>query len=158
MKPPYIFDSSSMHVLRNYYPDQFPTFWKRFGDGIAAGHIRSVREVMNELETLQKGMWIWDWVKANKEIFAMPTDEETTFVGTIFSVPHFQTLVGRVQTLKGRPVADPFVIASAKCNAGCVVTEESNKANAAKIPNVCDHFKIPCTNVQGFMEQNGWTF
>ncbi len=158
MKPPYIFDSSSMHVLRNYYPAQFPTFWSRFEDAIKAGHVKSVREVFNELETLQKGMWIWDWVRDNKELFTTPTDDETNFVGTIFGVPHFQTLVGRIQTLKGRPVADPFVIASARCNGGCVVTEESNKPHASRIPNVCEHFDIAWTNVQGFLEQNGWAF
>ena len=157
MASSYIFDSSSMHVLRNYYPEQFPSFWKRFENAVEVGRVK-VREVYNELENLQKGMWIWDWVQANKALFPMPTDDETKFVGQIFKVAHFRSLVGQIQTLKGRPVADPFVIAAARVCGGCVVTEESKKPNAARIPNVCDHFKIDYTNVKGFMERNGWKF
>ena len=32
------------------------------------------------------------------------------------------------------------------------------KKNAAKIPNVCEHFGVHCTNVEGFMERESWTF
>jgi hypothetical protein len=155
----HIFDSSSLKVLRNYYPAQFPTFWGRFHQAIADGRIVSAREVYNELQYVVKGTWIWDWAQSRKEIFPMPTDDETQFVGEIFKVQHFQTLVGLQQQLKGRPVADPFVIASAKCcKDACVVTEEVLKPNAAKIPNVCEHFDIQCTNVEGFLKQNGWEF
>ena len=80
------------------------------------------------------------------------------FVSQIFSVPHFQALVPEKSQLDNRPCADPFVIARAKIINGCVVTEEKWKPNAAKIPNVCEHFGIDCTNLQGFMEREGWTF
>lgn len=60
--------------------------------------------------------------------------------------------------LRGTPVADPFVIAAANVKTGVVVTEERLKPNAAKIPNVCQHFKIPCTNLEGFMSQQSWSF
>jgi len=39
-----------------------------------------------------------------------------------------------------------------------VVTEEIKKEHAAKIPNVCEHFKVPCVNMEGFLVQNGWQF
>jgi hypothetical protein len=87
-----------------------------------------------------------------------PTVEEGQFVVEIFGVPHFRSLVGELQRLKGRPVADPFVIASARVRGGSVVTEEANKPSAAKIPNVCEHFGIHWTNVEGFPNQVGWTF
>ena len=39
---------------------------------------------------------------------------------------------------------------------------KANKAlftpNAAKIPNVCAHFKIPCIDLEEFMHQQGWAF
>ena len=60
--------------------------------------------------------------------------------------------------LTGIPCTDPFVIAKAKFVDGCVATEEKQKKNAAKIPNVCERFEIDCTNLQGFMEREGWTF
>jgi hypothetical protein len=55
-------------------------------------------------------------------------------------------------------VADPFVIACAKIHDGTVVTEEQFKPNAAKIPNVCQHFNIPCVDLEGFMKQQAWSF
>ena len=56
------------------------------------------------------------------------------------------------------PIADPFVIACAKIKNGTVVTEEQLKPNAAKIPNVCAHFNVPCIDLERFMQQQGWTF
>ena len=52
----------------------------------------------------------------------------------------------------------PFIVAAAKVINGCVVTEESKKPNAPNIPNVCEYFNIECTNLQGFMEREGWKF
>ena len=79
-------------------------------------------------------------------------------VAEIFGLRHFQNLVGERPRLTGKPVADPFVIASARVRRGCVVTEEALKKNAAGIPNVCDHFSIPWTNLEGFMERHDWRF
>ncbi len=101
---------------------------------------------------------IWKWVKEHKAMFALPGADESTFVGEIFKVPHFKALVGEQQRLKGSPVADPFLVASARCCDGCVVTEEKLKPNAAKIPNVCDHFGVNYTNVLGFLKQKNWKF
>ena len=157
MTAPYVFDTNSISVLKNYYPDQFPTFWKRFQNAIAVGTVVSCREVFNELKGLQKG-WVFDWANENKPMFRTPTDDETNFVGKIFSVPHFLTLVGEEQQLRGKPVADPFVIAAACVFGGCVVTEEAFKPKAAKVPNVCGHFGVHCTNVEGFLKKNNWTF
>ncbi|MCP4488071.1 MAG: DUF4411 family protein [Gammaproteobacteria bacterium] len=67
--------------------------------------------------------------------------------------------MGGKQQLRGTPVADPFVIACAgvKQN-GVVVCEESFRKNAAKIPNVCAHFDVPCINLKQFMQQQNWAF
>jgi hypothetical protein len=157
VKAPFIFDTNSISVLKNYYPEQFPTFWQRFDDAVADGTVVSCREVFNELKGLQKG-WLFDWSQTNKAMFRIPTDEETTFLGEIFKIGHFQTLVGQEQQLRGKPVADPFIVAAGKVFKGCVVTEELLKPNASKIPNVCQHFEIDYTNVQGFMKAKGWTF
>jgi hypothetical protein len=160
MKSAYIFDSSSIRVIGNYYPDHFPSFWVQFEQAVTNGEVRSVREVYKEL-SLQVAVTekeIWKWVKEHKAMFLSPAADETTFVGEIFKVAHFKSMVGEQQRLKGSPVADPFLIASAKCCGGCVVTEEGKKPNAAKIPNVCDHFGISYTNVLGFLKQKKWKF
>ena len=116
-----------------------------------------MREVYNELEKFSDS-WLSGWVKKNKRLFVTPSAEETAFVAEIFAVPHFHMLVTETQRLKGQPVADPFVIASAKIRDGTVVTEEIKKEHAAKIPNVCEHFKVPCVNMEGFLVENGWQF
>jgi len=158
MSPPYLFDSSSIRVLNNYYAERFPSFWQRFDEAVADGRVLSVREVYHELGFQLSGKWIWSWIELHKHMFLQPTGAEAAFVGEIFAVPHFQAIVGELQRLKGRPVADPFVIASARVRSGCVVTEEANKPNAAKIPNVCEHFGIDWTNVEGFLHHVDWTF
>ncbi len=94
----------------------------------------------------------------HRVLFAQPGPRETVFVGEIFEVAHFRTIVGKRQLQRGQPVADPFLVAAAKVLEGCVVTEEKLRPNAAGIPSVCEHFDIDCTNVEGFLERHGWTF
>ena len=45
-----------------------------------------------------------------------------------------------------------------KVKGGTVVTEEKLKPNAAKFPNVCAHFQVPCINLEIFMQTMGWSF
>ena len=117
-----------------------------------------MREVRRELESYERHPHLLDWVKDHGHIFLSPRPAEMQFVSNIFSVRHFQTLVSTKNRLLGQPCADPFIIAKAHFIGGCVVTEESRKPNAAKIPNVCEHFEIDYTNLQGFMKREGWTF
>ena len=145
-------------MLGNYYPDRFPSFWTEFNKAADNGHIVSVREVLRELENQITKPWLRDWIDGRRRLFEAPSDEETEFVREIFSVRHFQALVGQKQRLKGTPVADPWVIACARARGWCVVTEEEHRPNAAKIPNVCEHFEIPCLGLEGFLEDRDWRF
>jgi len=154
----HIFDTSSFRVLEHYYPGRFPSLWKLLDEAAEAGGLVSVREVYKELEFLAREDWFRTWVREHRKIFLPPTAEEAEFLRQIFAVKHFQTLVGEKQRLKGQPVADPFVIAAARVRQACVVTEEAMKPNAAKIPNVCQHFGVRCTDVEGFMTECGWQF
>jgi len=155
---PYVFDTSAFIIIGHYYPDQFPTFWNRFNAAVDAGEIVSVRETLNELSTKASRPWLADWVKNNSNIFQVPHAEEMRFVKEIFLIPHFQMLVSGKALLTGRPAADPFIIAAAKVLGGTVVSEETKKPNAARIPNVCEHFGIPCLTVEGFLAEKKWTF
>ena len=154
----YVFDTNSFRVLGNYYSEQFPTFWEKFNRAVAIGKRASVREVYRELGFQVHHIHLLDWVEGQKDIFLLPNTVEMRFVSEIFSVSHFLTLVNQRSLLEGLPCADPFIIAKAQFIDGCVVTEEKWKQNAAKIPNVCKHFGIDCTNLQEFMEREGWTF
>jgi hypothetical protein len=67
-------------------------------------------------------------------------------------------MIGVKQQLKGSPVADPFLVARGALLGANFVTEEALKPNAAKLPNVCEHFGVRSTNVQGFLVEVGWRF
>ncbi len=152
----YVFDSSPfINAFNHYYPETFLTFWKNFFQYIEDDRIVSVRSVKTELK--DRGDALSDFVK-KYDIFTMPTDEETDFVATIFSNGHFRELISQKARLSGKEVADPYVIAKAKIINACVVTQEKHKPNAAKIPNVCEHFSISCVNLEEFMKQEGWVF
>ena len=154
----YVFDSSSLIVLENYYPDRFPTFWKHLTALASDSRLQSVSEVWKELDHHNTRDFLLDWVKARQGLFSTPNAGETAFVAGIFAVTKFQALVKPKHRLKGSPVADPWVIARAAELKGTVVTEESNDPKAIRIPAVCSHFTIPCTNVEGVMAHEGWKY
>ncbi len=156
----YVFDSNSlMNLFWHYYPERFPTLWEKFDALVSGGKLISVREVYNEIGSSEDSLGAW--AKKHKNVlFLESTVEELQFVAEIFQVQnfHFQAMVRKQERLQGKPVADPFVIARARILDAFVVTQEKNTEKAAKIPNVCDHFKIPCINLEGFMEKENWTF
>lgn len=154
----YVFDANSFIVIGHYYPQQFPTFWKKFDQAVKIGKVVSVREVFRELDKKATEDHLLDWIKLHKSIFVTPSATEMQFTSQIFSVRHFQMLLPNRKRLGNNPFADPFIIALAKVMNYCVVTQESEKPHAAKIPNICDYFDVEWTNLQGFMEREGWSF
>ena len=154
----YVFDSDSLiNLFRYYYPERFPTLWEKFNTLVSEGELTSVREVFNEIGSSEDPLGTW--AKEQKNVlFLESTVEELKFVSEIFQVKHFQAIIRKQERLKGKPVADPFVIARAKISGACVVTQEKKTDNAAKIPNVCDQFGIRWTNLEGFMKEENWIF
>lgn len=154
----YILDTNVFRVLDHYFPTRFPTFWEEFDHLVDSGEIVSVREVRRELENQPIRSHLETWVNENRVVFMLPEPPETEFVADIYSVPHFQQNVSRKNRLRAHPVADPFVIAAACIKQGFVVTEETLKPNAARIPNICQHFDVPCICLEELMEKEDWTF
>ena len=154
----YVFDTNCFIVIGHYYPEQFPSFWERFNQAVEIGKIISVREVLRELDGEATEDHLVEWIELHKRIFATPSVAEMQFTRQIFSVPHFQASLPDRNRLRNNPFADPFIIALAKVMNYCVVTQESEKPHAAKIPNICNHFDVDWTNLQGFMERENWSF
>lgn len=156
----YVFDTSSLVVLfRNFYPENFPSLWKKFNQSVAHGQYVSVKEVKLEIESYPETDYLKEWSKQHKRFFLFPSDEETQFISEMFKEnPHFKNLINSKNILGGKPVADPFVIAKAKVFNSCVISEEKLKENAAKIPNVCKEFKIPHKSLKQFMKTERWEF
>lgn len=154
----YVIDTNSLNVLRNFYPETFPSFWEQFDGLVADGGLISVEEVLKEVRQLVDAPHVTDWADQHSEMFEPPTEEEMEHVAEIFSVRHFQQLISKDKLLRGGHVADPWLIARARAIGGCVVTEEKLKPNAAKIPNVCQHFGVGCRSMQGLLSDQGWRY
>nr|VFK39116.1 MAG: protein of unknown function (DUF4411) [Candidatus Kentron sp. TC] len=154
----YVFDSGPLILLfRHYYPERFPSLWKRFHEMVVDGRITSTREVRRELEEQEDALS--GWCKNNGHVFVTPGAGELAIVREIFEVKHFRAMIRKQERLQGKPVADPFVIARAKfLGDACVVTSEKMTDNAAKIPNVCEKLEVGWTNLEGFMERERWRF
>ena len=158
MSTAYVLDTNSFRVFGNYYPESFPSFWDGIEKLVADGLLVSCREVAKELELQSSSEHLNAWVDSHPHLFLDPTRAEMEYVAQIFRVPHFRQLIGVKQQLKGSPVADPFLVARGALQGASVVTEEALKPNAAKLPNVCEHFGVRSTNVQGFLVEVGWRF
>ena len=152
----YVFDTSSFSILKNIFPDRFPSFWKKFDGLIENERIFSVQEVRRELKKWGKKP-LEDWFEKHKNIFYRPSPEETRFVSEIFQVQEFQTILKKKDRIADRPCADPFLIAAAKIKNARVVTEEGQHGGI-RIPDICKYFKIDCTNLEGLMQEENWKF
>lgn len=155
----YIFDTSSLsNAFKHYYHDRFPTFWEKFNTLVRENLLISVKEAKNELDRFGFNDSVKLWVKDNRDFFLIPNVEELKFITSIYKINHFQQNLEKKKLLHGGAFADPFIIASAKINNAIVVTEEKFKDHGARIPNICKKFNIKCTNLEGFLIKEGWTF
>jgi hypothetical protein len=154
----YVFDNSPLSVLfKNFYRRTFRSLWERFDELVANGEIVSTREALREIEDGAPDELL-EWAQRNSKLFAAPAAAEGEFVGKIYAVRRFQQNIEQQKLLKGGKNADPFVIARAAVEGRAVVTMEKFKSNAAKIPNICQHFGIECLTLEQFMHQEGWEF
>lgn len=155
----YVFDTSPLSVLfKHYYRGRFPTLWLQFEGMVRARSALSVREVRAELLDSQVEDRVKKWAANFPDFFTTPTTIEALFLNKIYSVHHFQQNIGRKKLLAGGKNADSFVIAKANAVDGTVVTLEKRTQTGARIPDICDHFEIPCISLEKFMEDAGWRF
>ena len=153
----YVFDTNTFSEMSPYFPDVFKAFWSAFENAVAGGEVTSTREVFRELKNGPQNQ-VFEWCGRNAFVFPAPDAQETAFVAKIFALPQFRQLIGQKQTLRGTPVADPFIIARAAVLGGTVVSEESPVKGKINIPAACGHFGLPCMKLGGFMRARGWTF
>ena len=150
----YIADTGFFYALRHMYIANFPSLWARLDALVAGGELLSVREVKNELEWHAPSEAIAQWAKHNRHIFASPSEAELQTVSEILAQPQFTGLIRLENLVKGRPVADPFVVAAAVHRKGSIViTEESLVKGGARVPAVCRAYKVLCDSFEGFLKR-----
>jgi hypothetical protein len=154
----YVLDMNVFLTLGHYYPDRFPSIWERIDLLVKTQKLWSVREVKRELDKNCHFDHIEEWVSINRHIFKIPTEKEYRVVSEIFQKTNYQGLVKRQNLMKGLPVADPFIVASAKVHSASVVTQEKYKKNGARVPTVCKEFGVNCINVEQFLEKEKLKF
>lgn len=155
----YVIDTNSLSaIFGHYYFERFPSFWERFNALIHNNDIISVREVRREISEQKRDDALEKWTKENTEFFQDPTNKELSFITEIYSIRHFRNNLEKRKLLKGGAFADPFIIAKATNNSATVITQERYKNNSAKIPNICEHFKINCIDLEGLLINENWEF
>lgn len=151
------FDSSSLiHAWnRAYRPKNFPSFWSRLEEAIAAGVVVASVEVLTELS--KKDDAVFDWCKRLSADLCVEVDDEQQE-----QMRHIMGTYPRlVDTVKGKSGGDPFVIALARLRHGqiMVVSEEDfGKKDSPRIPDVCRAEGIRCYKLADFIEDRGWSF
>jgi len=150
----YVFDSGPFIDCRYYFPTIFKNYWNKLNQLAINKDILSVKEVYNEL---CKGTdVISKWAEQNIDIFEKPSPEEFEIVKGIMA--KHKELIKSSNYSNGSPVADPFVIAKAKIYNLIVVTQETYRENAHKIPNICKDLNVQCVSLEKFMLIEGWEF
>lgn len=163
----HILDSGFFVATREYFPETFPSFWEEMDKLVQAKIVSSVDEVFEEIQKYGGAQeHLLKWMRNNRQIFTIPSPVEEQKVRQILSIQRFQKLVSSKARLRGSRCADPFVIAKAMAIQGTVVTKETpaprdkngNIQGKHKIPDVCQHFNIPCITPQEFMRAQRWVF
>jgi hypothetical protein len=128
--------------------DMAPGFWTGILRHAATGAIKSPMEVYHELsEQIDKKDALAIWARDHKdEIFVEPDQEiqrNYQVVGDYVAQNYEASFAAKFMN-----DADPWLIAHAMSDQdGLVVTlEVAQKGRQVKIPNVCDHFKVPYIN------------
>ena len=135
----------------HYRPKNFPSVWQQMSFHVKRKELIAPREVFEELRAGRDDLF--DFARKHKEMFVELDAEQIALVLEILSV--FPKLIDANKTI---PDADPYVIALAKKKGWSVVTAEnkSNSPKKPKIPNVCQHYGIPCLSLPDFIADMKW--
>jgi DNA-binding cell septation regulator SpoVG len=154
-KASYCIDSNLVIQGRKhlYPPRRFASLWHNVERLITEGRIRASAMVKAELSIADDE--VCQWVRGQHGLF-VPLDKRQTDEVTRIQ-EDFDDLVDHRKNKSG---ADPFVIALARVNGYTVVTLETMAApnERTRIPNVCKKYGIPCIDLIGLMDAEGWTF
>ena len=129
-----------------YYSPQFTKgYWELLHKMAENGVVFSPVEVKREIGKIDDELL--KWVK-DKDFFKEPDDGVQKYLKKIMK--NYPRLVDNI---KGRSIADPWVIAHAKIEDALVVTTEQEASKKIKIPDVCKKENIPCIDIHDFVKE-----
>lgn len=151
----YVIDNNIFsRSFKNLSMDVFDDIWTPWSEYMVSGRIVSVDEVYRELSiflTKDDRNKISDWLKAHKNSFLKPTNQEGFILQTIFANKKFREGVKEKSLRQGSPEADAFLVAKAKDVNGIIVTAESDdKPNSEKVPNIAVSLGVPYMRIDDF--------
>ncbi|MGA8617249.1 MAG: DUF4411 family protein [Candidatus Sulfotelmatobacter sp.] len=162
--PTYWLDTNVFIQAKNglYKFKVFGVFWAFLHEQIGAGAIRCPKmvyqEIVNNEEPLDD---LATWIKARRQsgLFVDANPDVQRAMNTV--ADYVMEKYERQHAGHFLSGADPWLIAYAIHCKGVVVTHESSKhpqAKAARIPDVCDGFNVPCIDVYEMLDRLGADF
>ena len=158
----YILDANIFIEAKNrYYAFNLcPGFWDSLLHHNSMGNLESIDRVRNK--ELSEGDDLDAWSKKSPELFAS-TDSKFVLAdyGEIIQWVQSQERFTNAAKSEFSSGVDAWVIAYAKANNAIVVTQEASAPKSrkdVKIPDVCNHFNIKCTNTFDMLQKLGIVF
>lgn len=149
MQYKYIIDTSAILSQKDNEAHRRSVYkqkWEKIDSLVKSERIITCSEIAEEVEDKELEEWI-------NRITIIPIDDEIQEnVKTVVSIN--KQLVD-FKNIKSS--ADAFLIATAMKYDLIVITEE-NKKSSKKIPQCCERLNIPCINILGLCEMEGWVF
>jgi hypothetical protein len=157
MKLPFWLDSNSLIESKDrWYPfSQVPKFWSFTGAEIENGSIRAPHAVYKEL--VAGNDQLAEWVRNRKANLSVLPDE-CIFQEMKKIADHVQKNYKRNQYEEFLIGADPWLIATAKCMGGTIITGESkSRKQKIRIPTICNEFGVPFGEIWAVVHHFNWT-
>ena len=150
MKTVYVIDACALIDAAKEYKMSKKTFlpiWEAFDELIKKGELITSIEILDEL----KDDDLIEWSKHRKEFF-LPLSKEVQEQAMII-LKKYPTMIKMKSSSNSN--GDPFLVATAIVNNGCIVTNERSgdeKTGDFHIPNVCKGFDIPYIDLHAFID------
>ena len=147
-----------------YSPDLCPDYWDMLNEFGKQGRIFIPEEVKNEIVVPETSDKTEDdlskWLKRSMIPVHKPTENVIACWQKILQTDPTHKLL--VDHIKGRSLADPWLIAHAMDTNATVVTKENidsaMNSKRVKIPNVCKNMGVTCIDDFEFIKEMGVKF
>lgn len=136
-----------------YSMKRCPEFWDIIDNLGKDGIVFCPDQVKREIDKIDDGLK--SWISGKPYLIRQETTSVQEHVRKILATFSSLIIVGA-----DRSMADPWVIAHAMAENAVVVSKEyvarpNQKSTRVKIPDVCQHFKVPCISDFEFVDEIG---